>query len=89
MVRLGTEVTLTFVLMKETVLESGKEALKPTQAEVLKKKQFIICKTNSKVNNYGHYKRFKVNNTEGLVVFVTERSSISFLSEYLPEMYTI
>ena len=35
--------------MKTTVLESGNEALKPMGADGLKKKQFIVCRTNSKV----------------------------------------
>ena len=39
-----------FVLMKKTVLESGNEALKQMGADGLKKKQFVVCRTNSKVH---------------------------------------
>ena len=87
MVRLCTEVTLTFVLRKETVLESGKEALKPMGAEELKKKQFIVCRTNSKVNSQGHSERFKMNDsyTEALFVIrsLTEVPFLFFLNTYL------
>ena len=73
--------------MKKTVLESGNEALKQMGADRLKKKQFIVCRTNSKVNNQGHSERFKMNDsyTEALFVFrsLTEVPFLFFLNTYL------
>ena len=91
MVRLCTEVTLTFVLRKETVLESGKEALKPMGAEGLKKKQFIAYRTNSKVNSQGHSERFKMNDSYAEALFVFRSlTEVPFLcSEYLPDVYNL